>query len=356
MSNVIYMSLKKAKKAVVLCVLAQKYLPKYVSGKFESFGAILWGESGIGKNGVTNDLGVEMSKTTGESYIQIDCNLSGMSPEDIHGVPVVQGEVLKYFSSLSIPSDSKGIFRLDEIDRPCYFQTLIEIAKYALDRTDHRHNLPNGMFVLGMGNGASDSNTQQLSDHLKGRFVHLYVSTNMPESLDSQVEYMEKQGYEESVIRMYKASPVKTRDEFEEIALYHNRSISFANAIMKAYKDLKKANADFGDVLLAVLAGTIGKANAIEMIRLEEMKDLPTLKQVSNDPLNAMIPNDLSLRHRYLTVLVNDASNNKALASGLVTYIARYPREMARFAYDKLVLDCPDIVKTVEYIAWSNGN
>jgi hypothetical protein len=360
---VIYLSLPKAKKAVVLCVMAQQYLPKYDGGQQESFGAILWGQSGIGKNGITNNLGVELSKATGENWCQLDVNLSGMSPEDIHGVPAVRPdinnvghEVLKYFNSINLPKDANVIFRLDEIDRPAYYQTLIEMMKYAIDRTDHRHNLPFGMFVLGLGNGRSDTNTQELSEHAKGRFCHLYVSENVSGAKDDHQNYMKSKGFQDSILRMFEGNPITTRDEFEESAICNKRTASFANAILTAYKDLKNAGSDFGDVLLACLAGVIGKDRAIEVIRLEELSNLPTIEEITKSPLSAIIPDDLSLRHRYLTVLVNDAKGKQHLAPALINYISRFPKEMARYAMDKMILDIPDIIKTNEYIRWEKNN
>ena len=352
---VIYLSLAKAKKAIVLCVMAQKYMPVYEGGQSEKFGAILWGQSGIGKNGITNNLGVELSKATGENWCQMDVNLAGMSPEDIHGIPAIRDDVLKYFNSIQLPADAKGIFRLDEIDRPAYFQTLIEMAKYAIDRTDHRHVLPYGMFVLGMGNGRSDTNTQQLSEHLKGRFCHLYVSENVNGAHDEHIKYMKKQGVNDSLIRLVQNNPITTRDEFEEIACYHKRSVMFANAILSAYKDLKKVKSDFSDVLLACLSGVIGKNNALEVIRLEEMDGLPTLSEISKNVKLAMIPEDLSLRHRYLMVLVNEAKNDESLSPFLIEYAMRCNNELARSAIDSLVLNCPDVVKCQAYIKWYNN-
>jgi MoxR-like ATPase len=353
--KVVYLPLSKAKKAIILCIMAQNYMPKYEGGQEEHFGAVLWGQSGIGKNGITNNIGVELSKATGEKWRQVDVNLSGMSPEDIHGVPAIRDDVLKYFTSLNFDKDEKGIFRLDEIDRPAYFQTLIEMAKYAIDRTDHRHCLPNGMFVLGMGNGNSDTNTQELSEHLKGRFCHLYVSENAPGAHDDHINYLRSQNVHESLIRLVKANPIITRDEFEESAMYHKRSIMFANAILTAYKDFKKAGKDFGDVLLACLAGVMGKNQALETIRYEEMNGLPTLEEIAKDPLNALIPDDLSLRHRFATLLVHDAKNRCDLAPQLIEYLSRLPSEMARFGIDKLIMDCPELVRTSQYIKWTKG-
>lgn len=358
---VVYMSLKQAKKAIVLCVMSQKYLPKYDGGQTETFGAILWGESGIGKNGITNNLGVELSKALGENWIQADVNLCGMSPEDVQGVPavrmddIVKKEVLKYFNSLNFPKETKGIFRLDEIDRPAWYQTLTEMMKYAVDRTDHRNNLPTGMFVLGMGNGSSDSNTTRLSDHAKGRFCHLYVSENVAGAAEEHQAYMRGHGYNESIIRMFQNDPIKTRDEFEEIAIRHKRTGSFANAIVSAYKDLKKAGSDFSDVLLPCLAGVVGKKSAIEIIRFEEMSHLPTLADIVKNPLKAMMPEDLSLRDRYLKVLVSDCTGDCKLAPKFIQYVARFPRELARSALDSLMLACPDVVRTAEYIKWKAG-
>ena len=358
---VVYMSLKQSKKAVVLCVMAQKYLMTYKGGSDESFGAIIWGPSGIGKTGSTNNLAVELSNALKENWILADVNLCGMSPEDVQGVPAIRmdekikEEVLKYFNGIHFPKDSKGIFRLDEIDRPAWYQTLIEMMKYAVDRTDHRNNLPKGMFVLGMGNGSSDSNTTRLSDHAKGRFCHLYVSENVAGSAEDHQAFMREQGYNESIIRMFQNEPIKTADDFEEIALRHKRTGSFANAILSAYKDLKVAGSDFSDVLLPCLAGVIGKKSAIEIIRFEEMAHLPTLAEIVKNPLKAIVPEELSLRDRYLKVLVSDCKGDCKLAPKFIQYVARFPRELARSALDSLMLSCPDVVKTAEYIKWKGA-
>lgn len=358
--DVVYLTLKQSKKAIVLCVMAQKYMPTYKTGHQDRFGAILWGQSGIGKNAITNDLGVELSASLGEMWIQMDCNLAGMAPEDIHGIPAIRTvkdvEVVKYFNSIALPANAKGIFRLDEIDRPAYFQTLIAMAKYSIDRTDHLHTLPYDMFVLGLGNGTSDGHTETLSEHLRGRFCHLYVSTQIQGAADDHIEYMKKAGFSDAVIRMVQSNPVETRDEFEEITAYNNRTIKFADAILKAYKDLKSVGSDFSDVLLATLAGCVGKNAALEIIRIEEMSHLPTLSEIVNSPMTAIVPDDLSLRQRYLTMLVHDAKSDCDKAATLIKYIGRYPAELARFQIERLILDCHMVAQSQEYIDWQRKN
>ena len=359
-NDVVYLSLKKARKAIVLAIMAQKYLPVYESGVRESFGAFLWGESGIGKNGITNDLGIEMTEATKSLWIQYAVNVCGMAPEDVQGIPVVredkkaQEEILKYFSSMKFKGTEQGIFVLDEFDRPQWAQTVTEMIKFAVDRTDHRAVLPAKMFVLAMGNGVSDINTIRLSDHIKGRFCHIYVSENVEGAADEHIAYMRNKGFNESIIRMFQADPIKTRDEFQQSAIRHKRSGSFANAIVSAYKDMKAKGIDFSDVLLAVLAGVIGKKHAVEVIRYEELGHLPSLKDVCDAPKKAMMPEDMSLCHQYLTVLVSDVRTQCALAPKLLEYIMRYPAEMARFAIENMVRDCPEVVKCPQYVTWVN--
>jgi hypothetical protein len=346
--NVVYITLGKVRKAVALAILAQGFMPTA-----KRFGAMVWGQSGIGKNGVTDGLAEFFTAKTQEPWGMIDCNVSSMAPEDLTGLPKIENGVTTYFAPYKLPENSKGIFRVDEFDRPAYFQNLVTVAKFAIDRT-MPSSLPLNWFVLGLANGVSDCQTQELTEHLKGRFMHLYVTTNGSEAKKEFENYQVNRETSAAIRKLTMLDPVLTRDEFEEHAVYNNRSIEYADAILKAYEHMKAQGADYSDVLFPCLAGCIGKHSAIELMKLYELSDLPTLDQVCLSPLTATIPADLSLRHKYISMLVHEAQNDCQIAKKLMVYLVRLPNEVARYAIEILSTACPDVMQCESYIKWAN--
>jgi MoxR-like ATPase len=346
--SVVYITVGQIRKAIKLCILAQQYLPLA-----KRFGAIVWGESGIGKNGVTDGIHEDLSKN-GKKWLSLDCNVSAMDPTDIDGIPAIVNEKIQYYNRYNMPSDSFGIFRLDEIDRPVYIANIVSVIKYAVDRTTTPH-LPLNWFVLGLGNGIGDTLTQQFSEHMKGRFVHLYVSANSSKAREEMSEYWNTVDAEDSIKKMARLNPMVTKDEYEEHAVYNNRSLSYANAILKAARYLSENNiADVSDVLLPVLAGAIGKNNALELLKIHELQDLPSLQDVIANPQDTIIPDDLSLRHKFVTTLVHEAQSDCTIAIKLLNYLVRLPNEVARYAIETLSIACPDICKSKIYVQWVN--
>ena len=348
MSKVVYLTVAQVPKAISLCLMAQSHMP---TGK--RFGALVWGQSGIGKNAVTDKLGDLFGKATGKAYMMYDCNLSACAPEDITGLPIIQNGKTVDIPRYAFPTDSYGIIRLDEMDRPAYRQNLVAIVKYALDKTVD-NPLPSNWMVLGLGNGMSDEGTQPLTEHIKGRFCHLYVSMNTTKAQEELENVYRKQGMPEALIKLHKMNPLKTRDEFEEIAVDNPRGRMYAGAILKAYEALKEVGADYSDVLLAVLAGTIGKVLAVELLTLNDLANLPDLDAVIANPKGTEIPNDLGLRCKYLDCLVATAQGDCNKAVKLLDYLVRYPAEIARNSIEQLATSCPKVTTAKTYVEWSN--
>lgn len=345
-SGVITIRQSQIKQAVMLCILAQGHMPV---GK--KFGAIVWGQSGTGKNNATDNLHKDFSELTGEQWGFLDINVSGIMPEDMTGLPTESNGKAKYLPLIESGKERFGICRLDEIDRPTSMSVLIQTAKFAIDRTTV-NPLPENWFILGQGNGVSDSFTQELTEHIKGRFVHLYVTMNTQKSREEYSSYLESRKAHPSTLKVNRLSPISTRDEFEVHAVDNCRTREYADCIVKAYFDAKENGQDFSEVLFPVLAGTVGKVLAAEFMKCIELDGMPTLDEVCNDPAKATIPKDLSLRHRFVSILIAEASDDCAKAEKLVEYVVRYPAEVARFALDTLILSCPAVAKCSAYVKW----
>jgi len=347
-SNVVTIRPSQIRKSVKLCIIAQKFMDV---GK--RFGCAVFSQSGFSKTASTDNLHEELTAETGIDWGLTDCNVASSMPEEIGGFPQVLNGILKFISQWTMKHDSFGIFRIDEFDRPAFFQTLIAVIKYAIDRQGE-NVLPLNWFVLALGNGMSDAHTQELTEHMKGRFVHLYVSSRSSLAQKERLEYLEKSGASKTIIQYERINPLLTRDEFEPHAVENQRTVMFANAILKAYDSLKEAGFDYSDVILPVLAGTIGKAGAVQMLRLHELADMPTLDQVIANPNGTVMPDDLSLRHKYLTALVHEAQVDCDKAVKLMDYIVRFPNEVARYSIETLALECPMVCKSATYVKWFN--
>ena len=347
-SNVVYIRVGLIKLAVKLCIVAQDYMDK---GK--RFGACVWGQSGIGKTAVTDGLSEDFTKKTDTPWGMIDCNMSACTPEDVAGYPSIDAGQMKFISQWKLAKDSYGIFRLDEFDRPAYFQNLIALAKFAIDRQVD-NPLPINWFVLALGNGQSDAHTEQLTEHLKGRFIHLYVSTASSQAQEERIAYLESSKASKSLIKFSRMNPLVTRDEFEPHAIDNDRTRKYADAILMAYDVLTKAGHDLSEVILPVLAGTVGKHSALELLKIHELGDMPSLEEVIANPLAAIIPEDLSLRHKFTTMLVHEAQNDCDKAIKLLEYIVRLPNEVARYSIETLATACPAVCKSATYVKWQN--
>ena len=347
-SNVVYIRVSQIRKATKLAIIAQKFMEK---GK--RFGACVWSQSGLGKTACTDTLNVELSEETAMEYGLADCNLSSSTPEDVKGYPELKDGVLNFVNQWKFDPNSRGIFRLDEFDRPAYFQNLIAIAKYAIDRQGE-NPLPLNWFVLALGNGISDAHTQELTEHLKGRFIHLYVSTRSTLAQQERLDYLASTGASKTTLKFERLNPLMTRDEFEPHAIDNNRTRKYADAILRAYDSLKEAGFDYSDVILAVLAGTVGKTSALQLLKIHELGDMPELDEVIANPMGTVMPDDLSLRHKFLTTLVHEAQADCDKAVKLLEYIVRYPNEVARYAIETLALECPMICKSATYVKWLN--
>lgn len=336
--NILTITPRQILGCAALTLLAQTYMPK---GK--RFGLFVWGDSGIGKNAFTDKLPNLITKLMGKPYGLIDFNCSSRMPEDVAGLPYIKkNEVTPTTSFAPIYNygdrGESGIFRIDEMDRPLIKSVIPAIIKYAIDRTDDTH-LPLDWFVIGQGNGCSDRDTTELSNHTKGRFVHVYASLNSDAARRDMETYLSEIDADPAIKALHRLSPVESNDCFSEHALHQNRTVEFANAIIKAYQSygdkLKKLGCPIDSILRPLLAGAVGVAMANELVRLMEFNNLPSLGEIVNQPDKVQVPDDLSLSVKYVNTLCDFVSCDQE-AKALATYIKRFPDEITRMGLEKL--------------------
>lgn len=321
-----------------LAMLAQKYMPKD-----KRFGLFIWGDSGVGKNVFTDKVADVLSKLTKDKHDMIDFNCASHMPEDVTGLPYIkksEDTVITQFAPIyNYDNVAKhGVFRIDEMDRPLVKQVIPALLKYAIDRTDD-NVLPLEWFVIAQGNGCTDRDTVELSNHTKGRFVHVYASLNSDSARRDMETYLSDSNADPAVKALHRLSPVESNDCFTEHAIHQNRTIEYASAILKAYRkygdELRKVGCPVDVILRPLLAGAVGVAMASELVRLMDFDDLPTLGEIVNKPNDVSVPTDLSVSVKYVNTLC-DFVSNKQEAKQLAKYFERFPDEINRMAKEKL--------------------
>lgn len=336
--------------ASVVAYFAQEFMEND-----QRFGLMIWGSSGTSKNYQTNKLPELLSKvhkTMGKdkTFKLLDFNVAAREPQDVAGLPYINRDEVNPTTEFApiynwAKEGTDGIFRIDELDRPFDKSIIPALAKYAIDRTD-KNVLPLTWFVIAMGNGCTDRNTVELSDHIKGRFLHVYTSLNSDAARRDFETHLSESDAHPAIKALWRLSPCESNDCFTEHAQYQPRTMGgFANAILKAYDKygatLKTLGFPVDEVLRPLLAGCVGVAQANEIVRLMDFANLPTLGEIVNRPTKAEVPADLSLAVKYVSSLC-DFVTNATEAKGLETYFKRFPAEIARCGLEKLssLWDC----------------
>lgn len=142
---------------------------------------MLWGPPGVGKSSVIR----EVAREQGIGFV--DIRLSQREPVDLRGLPVPDGDQVKWLLSSEWPRDpdSKGIILFDEISAA---DRSLQVAAYELildRRLGDLYTLPDGWLVCAAGNRTSDyAVSLPMSSALANRFCHLEVAANLEDWCD----------------------------------------------------------------------------------------------------------------------------------------------------------------------------
>ena len=154
--------------------LTQKQLSQFLIGAALKRPVFIWGAPGIGKSALVEQFAASVG---------IPCvSLLGsqLAPEDIAGVPQIQGEVSRFFPPAMIARKEPYCLFLDELNA-C--KTEVQKSMYSLIH-EHRvgeYQMPKGSIVIAAGNREQDSAiVKPMSSALINRMIHvtLTVSAN----------------------------------------------------------------------------------------------------------------------------------------------------------------------------------
>ncbi len=167
----------------------QQSLRELIRNKLQQ-SVMIWGPPGIGKSSIVHQVcdaaGLEL----------IDLRLSQLAPTDIRGLPVPDGDSMKWLPPDFLPWDGCGVLSLDEINMA--LPAIQGIAQQLiLDRRVGSYRLPDGWFIWAAGNKRSDyAAVHEMSAPLLNRFIHFDVGP----SLDAFKTYAIARGFHEDVV------------------------------------------------------------------------------------------------------------------------------------------------------------
>ncbi|CEP35106.1 Putative uncharacterized protein [Halomonas sp. R57-5] len=231
---------------------------------------MLWGPPGIGKSQVVRELCQQLD------IHFIDVRLSQMEPVDMRGIPVPDGDSVKWLVASSWPSDpdSRGILLFDELSAA---DRSLQVAAYELlldRRLGDIYTLPEGWLVMGAGNRAEDRAVSvPLSSALANRLLHL----EMKPDIETWGAYAVSKGLHTDVVAFLRFKPeyLLTNDTNCQRGWPSPRSWERVSSLLKT-------NIEFDDVIQRLMiAGLVGESACTEFIAFRQMNhhrfDIPAM-------------------------------------------------------------------------------
>jgi len=138
----------------------------------------MWGAPGIGKSALVR----RFADTVGLECVSLLG--SQLAPEDLLGVPKIDGECSRFFPPANIVRAQAFVLFLDELNASSHE---IQKAFYSLilDRRVGEYHLPGGTIVIGAGNRAKDAAiVKPMPSALINRLAHIHLRADHRQWLD----------------------------------------------------------------------------------------------------------------------------------------------------------------------------
>lgn len=346
-TGVFYITPQQLKKALV--VLWRAKVP-----------AAIFGAPGCGKTtAVTeliNNLNAQRNKDSPEMKLW-SIILSYKGPEDIGGIPYPNKDHTRvtYLLPEELPfgTDEHGIIFGDEFDRASP-ETQNSFLQLLLGGSIHGKAIsPNAYIVLAM-NGTSDIYTTQLSDAAITRVCTLFVSANADGYLDSYDSWAEDNSISSEMRAFVRFNPqlIASNDTFTPLAKSNARTSVMADRILKAMATVKF---DISDIRKPMLAGVIGRAEALKLIAFhEQCANLPSVDSIIKDPKKTIVPERNDLIYALIGSIVQRVSKSSDIKTidRICAYAVRLPDEFASSLFRQLYNKNDKVITNKEYDSW----
>lgn len=293
----------------------------------------LWGAPGVGKTSVIENAAASLNLP----LITLRANL--LEPVDVLGLPVPNGDQVKWLSPDFIPRDGQGILFIDEfaqapIATQCALMRLVD-------------NLPAGWVVIAASNRTDDrAGAGQVATHVLDRFTHIDFDVSREDwqkwavSAGVRPEVRAFIDFRPGLLFQFEASSrQKTR------AGCSPRSWHRASRILETAPDA---------IQFEMLSGTIGAGAAAEFRGfLRVFADCPSPDAIIGAPDSAPVPREPSALFAVCAALADRAKTLAAPGlSAIVKYIERLPIEFGALLITDLLAVAPTAVTIPAVGAW----
>ncbi|SFB87254.1 hypothetical protein SAMN05660443_0648 [Marinospirillum celere] len=264
---------------------------------------MLWGAPGVGKSSVIR----EICRAQGIGFV--DVRLAQREPVDLRGLPVPDGDQVRWLLSSEWPRDpqSRGIILFDELTAA---DRTLQVAAYEfiLDRRlGDLYSVPDGWLICAAGNRSEDrAVAMTLSSALANRFCHLELQ---PE-LEQWARWARQEGLHPQVVSFLRFRPQCFFDMKGNLERGWPSPRTWARVatLLEHSEGLSETG------LALMVQGLVGEGAGLEFLGFRRWATaLPDIPAVLDGEAECKIP--------------QRADQKYALCSGLAHYLWRTPEE-----------------------------
>ncbi len=223
---------------------------------------MVWGPPGVGKSSVLRSV----AEDAGIGFL--DIRLAQREPVDLRGLPVPDGDQVRWLLSSDWPRDpeSRGILLFDELTAA---DRTLQVAAYELlldRRLGDLYRVPPGWLLVGAGNRAGDrAVATTMSSALANRFCHLELAPD----LDEWVAWANARGLDPLVAGFLRFRP----ELFLDLGGPLDRGWPSPRSWERVAHELTLAEETHLDdrLLRLLIAGLVGQGPAEELLAFREL-------------------------------------------------------------------------------------
>lgn len=256
---------------------------------------MLWGAPGIGKSSIIRSL------CQGLGIGLIDVRLAQREPVDLRGLPVPDGDQVRWLLSSEWPRDpaSKGIILFDELTAA---DRTLQVAAYEfiLDRRlGDMYRVPPGWLICAAGNRSEDrAVSMTLSSALANRFCHLELQPDV----QSWTNWASAQNLHPDVVGFLRFKP----ECFFQMSGNLERGWPSPRSWERVAHVIERSRDMDGSTLALILNGLVGPAAAVEFSAYRRAsRELPDVNALLDGTLVFEAPQKADQRYALATSLAH---------------------------------------------------
>lgn len=288
-----------------------------------------WGPSGIGKTELAAQLATyKRSLHPEQKWNVIVFHTNTREPVDVRGIPGLDHVkfTTRWYAPDELPQVERdgecGVLLIDEINTGAQAEAMMAVCmQLVLDRRLGDYHLPKGWKIIATGNRLIDrAAAKRMPTALRNKLAHMYFKADVP----TWIDWAKKNSDVPPILIAYIkfANDVRGIDALwrmpngDENAWPTPRSITRCGPYVDAPNHLRQR----------LFAALIGDADAAEMDGyVALMNTFGSIDQIIDDPENAPVPTEPSLRYAISIALSRIAIRKNWDA--IMTYINRLPAE-----------------------------